>query len=343
MTYTTYHLEDYNKISFYGFTYTLPTVVLDIIQKLTTEIIVIDPTPQTQSQTTHTHSNENKYRKQSNNKRFKSSLHKETPDTTSADWNAGKTFKATKIEKTEGIQKSINDIRICLNKITNKNYEAQKTAIVQQMNFIFDQESSSSADEDDVPQQNSNIKIVTQAIFDIASNNKFYSDIYADLYKDLIQNFPSFETIIPLCIEQYNDSVKEIHYVDPNTDYDKFCEYNKKNDKRKALSHYIVNLTKRNVLDKPALIELIQRFQAIISEYIEIPNKNNEVEEITENLFILITNSTTLCMEMPNWENIMENVSQCSQLKAKDKASLSSRAIFKYKDMMDAYRKYTPK
>jgi vacuolar-type H+-ATPase catalytic subunit A/Vma1 len=92
---------------------------------------------------------------------------------------------------------------------------------------------------------------------------------------------------------------------------------------------------KKNLVNTVEFIDIILYLQDLVFSYIDTPNKLNEVEEITENLFILITNSKTEIATETKWENIVNNLTKCSQLKAKDKPSISSRAIFKYMDVLD--------
>lgn len=345
-----YKIEDYEKILFDGLNYNLPMSVIEIIQTLGKEIIIEQPTstnhpsddhkPKKIFTTTSNHNNNNRKYNKHNNKK----------DVTNEDWNSIKTvFKSTKIEKKEGIEKKMNDIRICLNKISNKNYELQRNTIIEYIQTIMDEEKKefsdeSSEEEDDEENkktkvENENSKLIANAIFDIASNNKFYSELYASLYKDLIQQFTIFYDIIESFIEQYSDSIYNIHYVDQNVDYDKFCDYNKFNDRRKSLSNFIVNLMKKDVLKKSNTMDIIMKFQNLIFEYIEIPNKTNEVEEITENLFILVTMSNDTCKSEDEWNLIVENIKKCSQMKSKEKSSLTNRAIFKYMDILDSISK----
>jgi hypothetical protein len=61
----------------------------------------------------------------------------------------------------------------------------------------------------------------------------------------------------------------------------------------------------------------------------------NEVEEITQNIFLLVSQSHSHLKSMVEWNDVIENIRVLSLMKAKDKASLSSRSIFKYMDIMD--------
>jgi hypothetical protein len=151
--------------------------------------------------------------------------------------------------------------------------------------------------------------------------------------------FPEFNLIIEEFLVQYKENVKEIVYVDPNTDYDKFCNYNKSNDRRKSLSLFIVNLMKKGIIEKKVVVDIIIYFQDIIFQYVDLPNKTNEIEEITENLFILVPGSKSVCNDQVEWTMILDNINTISKLKSKDKESLSSRAIFKYMDILDQLKK----
>jgi hypothetical protein len=130
--------------------------------------------------------------------------------------------------------------------------------------------------------------------------------------------------------------MRSIQYVDQTEDYDAFCKYNKMNDSRKATSVFIVNLVKKNILPQELLLKLIIDVQSIVLEYIELENKVNEVDEITENLFLLISESDSVMKTTEEWTSkVITTIQSLSKLKVKEKKSLSSRAIFKYMDIMD--------
>jgi hypothetical protein len=89
---------------------------------------------------------------------------------------------------------------------------------------------------------------IANSIFDIASTNKFYSELYAILYKELTGKFPVFKEIIIRFISQYLENIGKIQFIDSNKDYDLYCENNKLNDKRKAMSAFLVNLMKLELI-----------------------------------------------------------------------------------------------
>jgi DNA-binding phage protein len=275
-----YTNEDIKQILFDGFDYTLPSNIERIIVGLSSEIdsIISSQTPVTTNEyTERPYKKGNQY--SSVNKKFKTHHSKKVENEDWENVRATNSFKATKIDKKEGIDKLMNDIRICLNKITTKNYNTQKDQIIEYIHNMVAENDENLLDD---------MSKVVKSIFDIASTNKYFSELYANLYKELCDKYPDFKSVIEVYITEYKDGIREIIYVDSSVDYDKYCNYNKVNDKRKALSLFIVNLMKKKLVNTVEFIDIILYLQDLVFSYIDTPNKLNEVEEITENLFILI-------------------------------------------------------
>jgi hypothetical protein len=233
-----------------------------------------------------------------------------------------KKFKTTKIEIKTGINKNIDDIRISLNKISNKNYESQKTNIMEHLeNFLLDDES---------------LYKIAQFIFDIASANKFYSELYADLYLELVNKSIIFKVVLETYIKTYKSTIENIVNIDANVDYDGYCQYVKDNDKRRSMASFFIMLSKRGILEREIIIDIITHFQNTLMEYIKEDNKTSECEEISEILFILISlgnNDEIYNKAFSN--NIIPQTIIVSKLKVKDYKSLTSRIIFKQLDLID--------
>ena len=335
-----YTLEDYNNILFSGISYGLPKEVSDKIQSLYENLGVIEAaTPvqvSTESFPKKTYKNTNQgFSKQ---KRNQGAPRLATPPPES--WERTPIFKSTKMEKKEGVEKMMNNIRICLNKISNKNYDTQKETILKHISDIIEKDDSSvSSTDDENPEDDMNK--IANAVFDIASTNKFYSELYATLYKDLIQNYPLFQKIIPNFIDKYKCSLNAIEVIDPNTDYDKYCENNKLNDKRKAMSAFIINLMKKGILEKDFVIELIGHLQQMITTYVDVGENVGIVDEITENIFIFVTMSASDISMIDGWSTILDHIVMCSKLKSKEHPGISSRCVFKYMDVLDSVKKTT--
>jgi len=291
-----YNLNEFNSILFDNFQYKLQQSIYDTISDLSVKLgITTNP------------------KKEDRNRKVR-------PNKTEETWEHIKPFKPTVvIENKEG---SMNEIRICLNKISTKNYETNKNLIIDSMDSLVEN-----------PVE---LEKIANTIFDIASTNKFFSEIYADLYKCLIEKFQVFRDVLNVFLFKFTDSMRNIKYVDQKDDYDTFCKYNKSNDYRKATSVFIVNLVKKNVLDKELLLKIVIEIQNILLEYIDIENKSNEVDEISENIFLMVTESHSIMKMDELWKSqVMMTIQNLSKMKVKERKSLSSRAIFKYMDIMD--------
>jgi hypothetical protein len=331
MEITTYNIDNYKDIIFSGYEYKLPENILDIINNLSNELgITFKEKSKTDNiQMEYKFENTKKYPNKRNNfgnKRNKSVADEEL-------WEKMKAFKTTQLEKKDGIEKIIDNIRVCLNKISNKNYESQRDIIIQYIKEIMENNNA----EDNLFELE--LSKITKSIFEIASSNKFYSELYAILYKDLINSFNYFQDNIDPFINEYMEHIQKIHYVDPKIDYDKYCDYNKKNDIRKAMSAFIVNLSKNEIITKKIVIDTIIYLEELVLSYCDIDDKTNEIEEITENLFILITKSFVDMNSHPTWENVINNIKNIAQMKSKEHKSLSTRALFKYMDILDFIKK----
>jgi hypothetical protein len=241
-------------------------------------------------------------------------------------WDKQQVFKGIKKEEKIGIDKYIDEIRILLNKISDKNYDVNKNSIIQKIKDCLE----------DNKESNHDIKRVVTVLFDIAKSNKFYSGIYAKLYKELIDNFPFFnDTVVPF-VNQFMDSLNTLVYVDSSVDYDGFCNYNKMNENRRASMAFIVNLMKNNVELPIHILDIVIHFQNLALKFIHEDNRVNEVDEITEVLNIVILMINDSYKNDNKWiDEILPRIKMFSLFKIKEKKSLSSRSIFKYKDIVD--------
>ena len=252
----------------------------------------------------------------------------------SMDWETARIgFKTTKIETKEGVDKQINDIRSIMNKISPHNplkmsisdYESQRSVFLDQIMALY-KNTNNGEDE---------CNIIAKSILEMASSNKYLSELYADIYADLVDRDELFRTILNGVIERYLETIQQIHYVDSDKDYDGFCNYNKINDARKAMVSFMVVLMKRNLLSSECIFDLIQELQTILTKYTESDNMTNEVDEITENICLMISKCKPFLSTNAKWQSsIVPYVSDFSKRKAKEYKSLSSRAVFKFMDLV---------
>lgn len=246
-------------------------------------------------------------------------------------------FKPTKITNKEGIEKTINDIRINLNKITKKNYETQKDKIFELIESMivtgYVEEVSIEMVNPRVHQQQ-----IAHFIFDISSSNKFFSELYANLYKDLIQRYREvFIDTLTEFIANFKESIQTFVYCDPDADYNKYCAFVKESDRKKATTTFIIMLLNRDVVSSSVVVEITDFFQKMIQKYIDEENRINEVNELGEILYILVSlgNEKLQWEDSKEWNFIIHNICEFTTLKIKEHKSISSRFIFKMKDLYD--------
>ena len=331
-------------------------------------------------------SNNNNNNNSNNKKRDKYSYNNNNKgqEITDDDWEAIRKFQATVLAKKEGIDASIETIRVHLNKITDKTYETLKVLIVEEINKIISANSSANANANanevgvgvvganevglvETPELLLELKKIGDAIFNIASSNGFYSKVYATLYKDLMSQFKFMRGIFETNYKGFNSVLfKTIEYYDPNKDYDKFCQMNKDNEKRRSMCSFYINLMLQGIIAPKSILKIILGLQDLMLEKIKVADATNIVEELSEVLFILITSSAEMFKRVvsnPNnkesatnssdsssddetlvvdtyvsptkWEKIVSNVNYISKLKQKSFPSISNKTIFKHMDIID--------
>ena len=222
--------EDITQIIFEGFNYTLEQSVFDNIQKIANEVGAPEyiRTPQFVKQNTNSMIDKKK-----KFKKYQSEILDE-------DWETIRNYQTTEIKKKEGIDKSLDIIRKHINKISDKTYRTLTDKIFDEINDILGEGEPS-------PELLVELNKVGEAIFSIASSNIFYSALYAELYNELMTKYSFMKTIFRQNYDEFITIFNNFETCDPNEDYDKFCEINKNNEKRRAMSLFYVNLMKKNV------------------------------------------------------------------------------------------------
>lgn len=246
---------------------------------------------------------------------------------TDEDWETIRHFQTTTKHVSEGIQKNMENIRGYLNKMSEATFDKMVNEIKSEISQLIEHDTS-----------DENMMKIGHSIFSIASSNSFYSELYAKLFKILMDEYEVFKKIFEDNYKVFMNLFDNIEYIDPKKNYDKFCEYTKTNDNRRAMSLFIVNLMKNGVIEKDEILEIIRNLQKLIIKYIAKPDKTNEVEELNENLYIIITNS---CKQIKfgddeMTENIVKDIEFVGLLKPKMKEypSITNKTIFKHMDII---------
>lgn len=250
-----------------------------------------------------------------------------TSVTNDVEWELMRSFKATKIDTKTGIEKTVNDIRVALNKMSVGNYDKQKNAILECVGSYFSGEDANINDDD--------TRRISKAIFDIASTNKFYSEIYARLYKELVDVNPVFRNLLDEFVAGFTNMDNAAIYVDPDIDYDGFCAYSKVCDTRKSTSTFLVNCLKFDLILPDQLVNILCDFVYYVETHINDAEFSKLIEEVIENIYII---ATMCCKELAHtgkWKGVvLPSIRGFAGHKKDGCLGLSSRATFKCMDLI---------
>jgi hypothetical protein len=328
-----YTLDQVNAILFAGFDYTISEDTINMLNFLTTQI------GSNAFITSNTYQKKEKIVISDSDQGFKMDKRKKkgnkSMEVFTEDWDTIRSFQATKFEQKNGIDALIEKLKLSMSKLTKDKYLLIKEQIMEVLNEI----SELQPDTDILTETIGNI------MFDIVLSNKTLLKLYSELYTDLIGNYLWLRQSIDNYFIKYIDLFKDMIYFDPDIDYDKFCDMNVINEKRKLTSQLFIYLALNGCLSKNTLYEYLVLLLKMMSEYIYQPNKKFEVDEITENIAILFNKDIIRFVEdsddydedlyIINGLSIMELITVFAKSKAKDYKSLSNKAIFKCMDLVE--------
>ena len=278
-----------------------------------------------------------------------------------SEWETILSFQKTDIKKKEGIELSIDNIRSFLNKLTDKTYAVMLANILKEIDELF------KACNDDTTEEHNTVSVMNRialSIFTTASSNSFYSEIYARLFHVLMAmekepehaSYSVFRDIFEKNLASFMSLFDTIDYCDPKKNYDKFCDINKANEKRKAMSQFIVNLMKIGIVEKTQVLALMKQIQELMYSNMRQEGKTNEVDELAENLYIMVKHSHMVFKAKTSgggggggggggtdrdndaaeiFKTRVEQIIEISKLKIKSKPSITNKTIFKHLDMLD--------
>ena len=328
-----YTLQQTNAFIFAGFEYTIPEDVINMLNYLTTQIGAND------------FITNKKYQKKEKpiindlDQGFKMDKRRKKGnkgmEVFTEDWDTIRSFQATKFEQKSGIDALIDKLKLSMSKLTKDKYSLIKGQIMEALNEIIELESDSDILTD----------TIGNIMFDIVLSNKTLLKLYAELYTDLIGTYVWIKQSIDNHFSKYIDLFKNMQYFDSDTEYDKFCDMNVINEKRKLTSQLFVYLALNGCLSKTSIYEYLVSLTKMMSEYIHQSNRKFEVDEITENIAILFNKDIIRCVEdsdeydedlyIIDGLSIMELITVFAKSKAKDFKSLSNKAIFKCMDLVE--------
>lgn len=258
-------------------------------------------------------------------------------EATDSEWDTIRSFQTTKLEQKTGIDADINELRMFLNKITDKTFLDMRQNIISKI----EQVSSTLMECGDPDNHFGKMGLM---LYEVCSSNKFYSKIFADLYAELATTYKWVKKVFKTKSNELFDMYTNIKYVDPDKDYDGFCEMNKINERRRAITTFYLNLALNKFIRQEMVVKLLATILTQIVTMIPAANHKNEVDELTEHVGALYNKSMIQQVDEDAVESeefyvlgqpIIDTVNDLAKKKAKDYPSLSSKSIFKFMDLTE--------
>tara|TARA_B110000037_G_scaffold9957_1_gene10837 strand:+ start:13243 stop:14199 length:957 start_codon:yes stop_codon:yes gene_type:complete len=313
-----YTIQDFDNIKWSDSSFTLPQETTDLINLLTQQVGA--PT----YIKTPSFSNNNDKSSYKKKKRCSSEINTD-------DWQSLRSFQKTEFIKKEGIEKEIDSIRVLINKLTDKTYDK----IIEKLTTIIDEiKGNENCD-------NVYIDKIGHSIFTMATSNKFNSNVYARLANELQTKYEFMTNIVDNNINEFMKLFENMEFVSPEADYNKFCEMNIINEKRRAMSLFLTNLYKNKVITLDFVFDKIISIQNMIMKEETMLNESNymEVNELSENLYILLTNiPRSTIVSYRGWSQIMDNLLQIKNTDTKKFMGISPKSKFKHMDILDKFK-----
>jgi hypothetical protein len=245
------------------------------------------------------------------------------------DWEVIRNFQKTELIKSDGIQKDIDSIRSLINRITEKTYSVIIEKLTEKLDSF-----------DDTVTKSEDINKIGKTILDMATSNSFNSKIYAKLCSCLREKYDYIKTIIDNNLKDYMNLFENIEVADPNENYDKFCDLNIVNDKRRAMSLFLCNLYKNKIVELEMIENIVFSLFQRIKTNMHDESKKMEHDEISENLFIIISNIPIVNIKTDEkWSGFINYVKDICGTNIKEAKGISSKCKFKHMDMKSLIEK----
>lgn len=262
-----------------------------------------------------------------------------TPTITGDDFAMIRDFKKTVIHRDEeGLAKTKSKIRSNLNKLTDKTYTKMMKNIKQEVDELV----KSGANDEDYTE-------LSAFIFQVACGNRFYGKLYADLFSALLDSYDFLKPAMNAQLHKFTETMKIMESLDsnktPEENYDRFCEINKQNEKRRALASFMGHLLRVKCIDEDCIGESIYHLILQSTEWIQmesgtLEDNKRHVEEIAEVVFAFLESAGVRVVELNMWEPILKNCISISHMKRNPAHALSPKAKFKYMDILDMINKW---
>ena len=94
---------------------------------------------------------------------------------------------------------------------------------------------------------------------------------------------------------------------------------------------------KNKVIDYNIITDIIDKLFTVLDNYIESGNKKNELDEISEIIYLVIYNSYQIIKENDSllYQKIYQKVESIAKMKVKNTPGITNKCVFKHMDLLD--------
>jgi len=167
-------------------------------------------------------------------------------------------------------------------------------------------------------------------MLELCSFTSFQSELNVQLFCEIVEKVSSVD--ISILFQEFLLHYKQSYEILEIEEE----QQNKQNDRRKAITTFLINIAKKSVLfTKEQCWEIVIELLTSVETDIEKKEKIGRVELLTENLYLFFTLGKTIFSEMDNWFDVYDRICIISEYGSKEKPGLSGRALCRWKDVME--------
>ena len=215
----------------------------------------------------------------------------------------------------------LDAMKLSLNKLTDKNYIDISLKMEDMVEEWLKIETSQEE-----------IEKMGEIIFNIASNNRMFSKVYADLYSYLSSKNKKMSYTFYTNFIKYRALFETIDVNNNSDDYDSFCKINVTNEKRRAVSTFMVNLVKNNMLESGELYNIILSLLERLKVNIQSEDNILVNQELIDNIIILYDNASIYTEFSSNDNVIIEYIRYIAITPKNELVGINSKTKFKCMD-----------
>ena len=168
----------------------------------------------------------------------------------------------------------------------------------------------------------------------------FVTETLAKLYVELMEKYPVLKFIFDRKFNSYITMFNKIEQrQDSIDDYDYYCKISLLNQRRRIFSMFIIELYKNNIIEIESIVNIIIALQADLVYSVNWNNESTKCEELSENIYIFVSNICSSLLKHRKWKDINENIEAIKNTSVKDVISMTNKIKFKHMDIMDVIKK----